>query len=95
METVTGAIDFSSDFARGADVTLDTHSGGMTLAFGAKSSFDLNATSITGSVENKFDDTRPTPGREGRGQNVIVSQGWDTARVIARSFKGTIAVRRR
>ncbi|MEO6446655.1 MAG: DUF4097 family beta strand repeat-containing protein [Gemmatimonadaceae bacterium] len=95
VETVTGAIEFSSEFARGADVTLDTHSGSMDLGFSAKSSFDLNATSITGSVENTFDRTRPTPGREGRGQNVIVSQGWDTARVIARSFKGTIVVRRR
>ena len=95
IETVTGAISFAADFAKGADVTFDSHSGPIDLAISPKANFDLNATSLTGNVVNQYDATRPTPGREGRGKNVVVSQGWETVRVMARTFKGTITVKRR
>lgn len=94
VETVTGAITFAATAVRGADLVLDSHSGPIDLRLPAGDGFALQASSVTGAVKNAFDGARPIPGREGRGAELAIARGSESARIIARSFKGTITVRR-
>lgn len=93
VETVTGGISFSATAARGADLTFDTHSGPIDLRLPGAGQFTLTASSVTGAVENHFDKSRPTPGREGRGAELAIARGNESARITVRSFKGTITLR--
>ena len=76
--------DILGFFARGA--ALET--GGEKLR--GKASLDIDATTITGSITNSVSTRRPTPGREGRGEELTLSLGTGDARATLRSFKGNI-----
>ncbi|MCC6930232.1 MAG: DUF4097 family beta strand repeat protein [Gemmatimonadaceae bacterium] len=92
LESVTGPIQLLGAIARGGDVTIDSHSGEIQLVVPRTGDFAVTATSITGSVVNRFDATRPAPGREGRGAELVLERGSESARVAVRTFKGTITV---
>lgn len=92
LESVTGPIQLLGAIARGGDVTIDSHSGNIQLVLPRTGDFALSASSITGAVENRFDSTRPVPGREGRGAELTLERGSESARVTVRSFKGTITI---
>jgi len=92
LESVTGPIQLVGTIARGGDVTIDSHSGDIQLVLPRTGDFALTATSITGSVVNRFDTTRPAPGREGRGAELTLERGSESARLAVRSFKGTITI---
>lgn len=94
METVTGGIWFAATPSGAGEMAFDTHSGGMDLRLIGRDNFTLLASSITGAVDNQYDNTRVTVGREGRGAELMLERGRESARLTARSFKGTITVRR-
>jgi hypothetical protein len=90
FESVTGPIVFAGRLARGADARFDTHSGSIELRLEPRSDVEIDAASITGSIENTYSRTRPVAGREGRGMELGISSGMGGARVSIRSFKGNI-----
>lgn len=94
LETVTGAIRFAATPAGAGTLDFDSHSGTIDLLLAPVDGFTLVASSITGEVVNRFDRTRPVAGREGRGAELVLEAGTASARMTARTFKGTITVRR-
>jgi len=89
LESVTGAITFGGALARGAALDVETHSGEVILALrGASAEVDI--ATLTGTVMNKLTAARPIAGREGRGQELGLTIGGGSARVVVRSFKGAV-----
>jgi len=93
VESVTGNVTFSAGVARAGTLLIDTHSGAIELQLG-KAALDIEATTITGSITNTVTARRPTPGREGRGEELTLSLGTGAARATLRSFKGNIRLTR-
>jgi hypothetical protein len=94
LESVTSDIQFAGELTHGGGLTIDSHSGTITMQFGARSSVDVDATTITGAIENSVTSRRPAPGREGRGAELTLSLGTGDARATLRSFKGNIRLMR-
>jgi hypothetical protein len=90
FESVTGAITFAGDIARGGDMRFDSHSGAIELRLPPRFSSEFDVITITGGIENNFTRTRPAVGREGRGMELGTSSGMGGARVQVRSFKGNV-----
>jgi len=90
FESVTGPIVFAGNLARGGDAKFDTHSGSIELRLVRRADVEIDAESITGSIENAWTNSRPAVGREGRGMELGISSGMGGARVTIRSFKGSI-----
>ena len=92
FESVTGPITYAGDITRGADLRFDTHSGAVELRLAPKADVEIDAASVVGSIENRWNAGKPIVGREGRGMELGTSSGMGTARVQVRSFKGNIRV---
>jgi hypothetical protein len=92
LESVTGAVWFDARLARGASLDVDTHSGDVVLALAPKLlDADVELITVAGAIENNRVTVRnPTAGREGRGQELNFTAGGGNARVLVRTFKGTI-----
>ena len=95
VETVSGDIVFAAMIAPSGEVTLDSHSGKVELRLPAAGDFEADATSVTGTIDNRYDARRPSPGREGRGQSLTVGRGMPRARANVRTFKGAIVITHR
>jgi hypothetical protein len=89
VESVTGNVTFGAGVTRAGTLLIDSHSGAIELQLG-KASLDIDATTITGSITNNVTTRRPTPGRDGRGEELTLSLGIGDARATLRSFKGNI-----
>ena len=92
FESVTGPVTYSGALDRGGDIRFDTHSGAIELRIPRPSSLEMDAMSVTGSIENAWSSTRPIAGREGRGMELGFSSGMGGARVSIRSFKGNVRI---
>ena len=90
FESVTGPIVFAGDFTRGGEARFDSHSGAIELRLGRNAPVEIDAASVTGSIENGWTKTRPAVGREGRGMELGISSGMGAAHVSIRSFKGNV-----
>ena len=93
IESVTGDVSFGAGVARAGSLLIDSHSGAIEMLIG-KASLDIEATTITGRIINGVTARRPTPGREGRGEELTLSLGVGEARATLRSFKGNIRIGR-
>ena len=93
LESVTGNVSFCGDMNRAGSLLMDTHSGTIELYLG-KMSLDIDATTITGTITNSVTARRPTPGRDGRGEELTLALGTGEARATLRSFKGNIRLNR-
>ena len=93
IESVTGNVTFGAGVSRAGTLLIDSHSGTIELLLG-KASLDVDATTITGSITNSVTTRRPTPGREGRGEELTLNLGTGEARATLRSFKGNIRLAR-
>jgi hypothetical protein len=89
VESVTGNVTFAAYMDRAGSLLVDTHSGSIDLYIG-KMSLDIDATTITGTISNSVTARRPTPGRDGRGEELTLALGTGDARATLRSFKGNI-----
>lgn len=92
FESVTGPIRFSGQVAAGGDLRFDTHSGSIDLRLPAKASLEIDAQTMTGSIENTWNAGRPIAGREGRGMELGTANGGSGGRLQIRSFKGNVRV---
>lgn len=90
FESVTGPIVFAGSVTPGADVRFDTHSGAIDLRLPARATLEIDAQTMTGSIENTWNSGRPIAGREGRGMELGTGNGG--GRVQVRSFKGNVRV---
>ncbi len=90
VEAVTGNVVFASTLGRAGNLTIDSHSGTIDMQLAPKSSIDIDATTIAGTITNSVTARRPTPGREGRGEELALALGVGDARATLRSFKGNI-----
>jgi Putative adhesin len=95
IESVTGNVSFAGTLRRAGSLTIDSHSGTIDLVLPAKASVDIEATTIAGTILNSVTARRPTPGREGRGEELSLGLGIGDARATLRSFKGNIRLTRR
>ena len=93
LESTTGDIRFALVLARGASVELETHSGAIDAQLSRKTPMDVEATTVTGTIENAWSKMRPTVGGEGRGMTFASQSGGMGGRVVLRSFKGKITLR--
>lgn len=94
FESVTGPIEFAGAVGRGGSLTFDTHSGAIDLRLDPKTTADIEATSVAGTIENLLNARRPVTGRDGRGQELSMEIGSGGAQVVVRTFKGLIRLRR-
>ena len=90
LESTTGTISFASGLSRFASVELETHSGPIDVVLLPRADADIDAASITGAIDNQWTRTRPITGREGRGMTLLTTSGSGGARIVVRSFKGTV-----
>lgn len=90
FESVTGGIEFSGDAVNRGSLTFDSHSGPIELRLDPRIGGEIDATSITGTIENMLTRQRPGPGRDGRGQELGTVAGASGAHVTIRTFKGNI-----
>jgi DUF4097 and DUF4098 domain-containing protein YvlB len=95
LTSVTGPIVFAGDLARGATLDFDTHGGPIELRLPPRLDAEVDAATVTGTIENTLSARRPIAGREGRGMELGFSSGTGRARVVIRSFKGNIYLRAR
>ena len=91
LESVTGPVRFAAGLARGASLDVDTHSGVVELAVDPKAlAAEVDLLTVAGTIENRVLGRKPVAGREGRGQELGFTVGAGSARVMVRTFKGTI-----
>jgi hypothetical protein len=96
FESVSGDIVFSSQPAKSGSLTFDTHSGRVELQLSPKIPIEFDGAAMAGTIENTLTKSRPGPGREGRGQELGFGGGEaGTARIVVRTFKGTVVLRPR
>jgi hypothetical protein len=93
LESTTGAIHFALALARGASVEMETHSGPIEVQLSRKSQPDIDAATVTATIENAWSKIQPVVGREGRGMTLSIGGGQMGGRVVLRSFKGKITLR--
>ena len=92
IESVTGAVDFGGDVARGGSLDIDTHSGAVDLRMSPKTGADFDIVAVAGTIENTLTKRPAVAGREGRGQEIGFTTGGGGARVYVRTFKGSIRI---
>jgi len=90
IESVTGALAFEGLLVRSASFSMDSHSGAIHFSTPLAASVSIDARTLTGSIENKLNFRRPSPGREGRGEELALELGSGGALATLRSFKGSI-----
>jgi hypothetical protein len=88
FETVTGDITYRGDVGFKGSMDVTTHSGRVELQLPPRPDLELDAATVTGSIENSATSTRPITGREGRGMELGFSSGSGNTRVVVRSFNG-------
>jgi hypothetical protein len=93
LESTTGAIHFALGLARGASVEMETHSGPIDVQISRKMSPEVDAATVTATIENAWSKTQPASGREGRGMSLATGGGQMGGRIVLRSFKGKITLR--
>jgi DUF4097 and DUF4098 domain-containing protein YvlB len=94
LETVSGSIVFAGDVARAASVEIGSHSGPVELFLDPGASVEIDAITLTASIENLLTKQRAIPGRD-RGQELGLELGTGDGRVEIRTFKAGIRLARR
>ena len=90
IQSVTGAVDFAGDVARGGSLDIDTHGGAIDLRLPRTIAADFDIATVAGTIENALTKRAALPGREGRGQEIGFTAGGGGARIYVRSFKANI-----
>ena len=95
FETVTGNVVYQGDVGYKGSLDLTTHSGRIELRLPPRPNLELDAATVTGTIENAVTSSRPIAGREGRGMELGFSSGTGDTRVVVRSFKGDVTLKPR
>jgi hypothetical protein len=92
FESMTGPIVIAAPIDRSASIDVDNHNGSVELRLPSTVAADFDLTSVAGSIVNSFDKRPPTTGRQGRGQELSFYTDPKGARIVVRTFKGTITL---
>jgi DUF4097 and DUF4098 domain-containing protein YvlB len=95
FETVTGDVIYAGEVGYKGSIDITTHSGAIELRLPPRPNLELDAVTVTGTIENGVTSSRAVKGREGRGMELGFSSGSGDTRVVVRSFKGNVALRQR
>lgn len=94
LETMTGDLTARVAVQPKGNLELDSHSGTVELVIDPGARVDVDASTVAGEIRNLFDTRRAQPGRGGKGASFSFATDAAGARVIVRTYKGTIIVRR-
>lgn len=99
-ETASGKIFFDGRFEPGGTYVLKSYTGEIDLLFNESDSFELNASSQNGKVENEaaltpFPHDRRPPVKSRFASSYFGTHNQGQARVQLNSFSGTIRIRKR
>jgi Putative adhesin len=94
IETVTGDIAFSGELDRSGEFDFDSHSGSVDISLPVKARASFSIISIAGTITNNFSSNHPTPGRFGRGAELVTDENGGGAKVTVRTFKGPVTIRK-
>ena len=94
IETVTGNVAFAGRLDRSGAFDFDSHSGTIDIAIPEKTAATFSVVTIAGSITNKLSRKSPTPGRFGRGAELVAEESGGGAKVSVRTFKGPVTLRR-
>ena len=94
LETMTGHLTARVAVQPNGNMELDSHAGTVELILDAQARVDVDATTVAGQINNQFDKRRPQPGRGGKGATFSFATDPAGARVVVRTYKGTILIRR-
>lgn len=95
--TTSGKIIYEGNFASGGDYVLSDYSGDITVLCPPNASFELDAKTVRGKLDNEFPLVRRGPVQSfvPPGNSIFGTQGSGQATVELTSFSGTIHIRRR
>jgi hypothetical protein len=93
FESVTGPILIDAPLGRAASIDVDNHNGPVELRVPYPIAADFDLTSVAGTITNLFDKRAPTTGRQGRGQELMITTDPKGTRIVVRTFKGGIVLR--
>ena len=94
--TTSGTIIYRGDFAAGGDYILSDYSGDITVLCPSNASFELNAKTVRGKLDNQFQLVPRGPASRSflpSGNSIFGTQGSGQATLEVTSFSGTIHVR--
>ena len=93
--TTSGAIMYEGDFAPGGDYVLSDYSGNITVVCPSRASFELDAKTVRGKLDNQFQLVPRGPSRSflPPGNSIFGTQGSGQATLEVTSFSGTIHIR--
>jgi hypothetical protein len=91
FETVTGPLVFAGDPAPTASLDFNTHSGTIEI-YAPKFQGEIDAATMTGTIENALTSKPAVASRDGRGQEIGIFAGTGP-RYYIRSFKGKILLK--
>jgi DUF4097 and DUF4098 domain-containing protein YvlB len=94
--TTSGTIVYEGDFAPGGDYILSDYSGDITVVCPSSASFELDAKTVRGKLDNQFSLVPRGPSSRSflpPGNSIFGTQGSGQATLEVTSFSGTIHVR--
>ena len=94
--TTSGTIVYEGDFAPGGDYVLSDYSGDITVICPSSASFELDAKTVRGKLDNQFPLVPRGPSSQSfhpPGNSIFGTQGSGQATLEVTSFSGTIRVR--
>jgi hypothetical protein len=94
LETLTGHLISRVAVQPHGNLELDSHAGTVELILDASARVDVDATTVAGEILNQVDKRVPQPGRGGKGATFSFATDASGARVVIRTYKGTIILRR-
>jgi DUF4097 and DUF4098 domain-containing protein YvlB len=99
VTSAKGKISYSGDFGYTGNYKLTSHTGDIQAVVPAYASFDVNAQSVRGDVENDFPlnahQQTTSPSTFQRGRSFVGSAGKAASSVIIRTFSGKIRLKKR
>ncbi|MGQ0538656.1 MAG: DUF4097 family beta strand repeat-containing protein [Gemmatimonadaceae bacterium] len=94
LETMTGNLTARMAVNPSGNLELDSHAGTVELILDAGSRVDIDAATVAGEIRNLYDGRRAQPGRAGKGASLNFASDPAGARIVVRTYKGAIVIRR-
>ena len=95
LETTSGAVRFSAALAKDARLDVKSVSGTVELELPASTAADFDITTFSGDITNEFGPPARRTSEYAPGRELDFSTGNGGARVVAKSFSGSVHLRKR
>jgi DUF4097 and DUF4098 domain-containing protein YvlB len=93
LETMTGDLTARVALEPQGSMELDSHAGTVELILDQGARVDVDASTVAGEIRNQFDTRQPQRGKGGKGASFSFATDPAGARVVVRTYKGTIVIR--